>query len=278
MYSCICFVAEEVTPATYNRLTLHATNFFNEIFVPVFPYCLKASYICLVEIPPSTPVSSAKLTLQFEGLEVKSQNYTDLVPAGSDGRKLYLEWFNVDFEFPKEGDLVMTVYCNDWCYVNKWKISKGDGALRNRISPIPSSTSVDGRKSWNPLNHLKKEVRSKILISDPYLTSEFLRRFLDSTTAHWEVRVITSEKSFNVSVSPNDVDLKISHPNLQVRFDDLFHDRVIFRDGEEIIAFGASLKDLSSGRISFYQRIFDAEQTKETIKLLEESWNRGKPR
>ncbi|MFZ3000659.1 MAG: hypothetical protein WA071_10020 [Undibacterium umbellatum] len=272
-------LAEEVTRATFNRVTLHAANFSKEIFVPTFPYILKATYICLLDIPPDTPVSSLKLTLQLEGLEAaKSKEFVDAVPAGADGRFVCMEWSAVDFLIQNEGTLKLTAYCNDWIHIQKWKVCKGDGAVRKLSSTVPPSKSVDGRKHWNPLNGLRNEVMSKILISDPYLTPEFLRRFLDSTTTHWDVRVITSERNFNKHISPNDVDLRISHPNLKIRFDELFHDRVIYRDEEEVVVFGASLKDLSNNRISFYQRIFDAEQSEETITLLEESWNRGKPR
>lgn len=274
MITCKMFIAEEVTNATHGRLTLHAVNFTRSVAVPVFPYKLRASYICLLDFPEGQTITKATLSLQFDDLEAIP---LELPPPQNARRGMYMEWRGVDLVLPKPGTMRLTFRCEEFAHEMEWEVVLGPGGLRATTAAIPPTAVVDGRKAWDPLDHLKGEVVSKLTIADPYLTPEFLRRFLDERTKSWKVRVITSEEHFN-EASPNAVDLKVSHPNLEVRFDNLFHDRLLCRDDEEIYTFGASLKDTMRGRVSFFQRIYDQQQTTLCIALLEESWGKAKAR
>jgi len=150
----------------------------------------------------------------------------------------------------------------------------GAGPYRARVTEIPYAGVIDGRRTWNPLAELMMEVRQAILIVDQYITPEFIRDVLPSAGSTWRVRVITA-KEVAARFRQSSTELKTAFPRLEVRADTLIHDRFICCDGEGVYAFGHSLKDLLSGRVSFFHRIHDVVQAEAVRAVMQESWNRA---
>ena len=263
------FLCEEVTDATFGRQNLLASNLSDTVTAPQFPYLLHTTFFTLVGLLAGETARKIDLVLLLNG----EQKFFQSIDGPSQSDKSFnirIAWSQLEVLLECEGSMEIRVTVDGEVHSQVWTVVNGPAALRARSSGLASVLLIDANsKAANPLTHLLDETRNEIFIADQYVTQDFLRELMNGQAKRLQVKVLTQAKLYANGAAEN---LMSDFPNLEIRFDRLFHDRLVVRDWEEAYVFGASLKDLFHGRVSFFQRIFDRHQTAKTIALLSDCW------
>lgn len=273
MITCDAFIAEACGAASFGRRNFFGTNLGRRVLVPRFPYMLHAVFVVVVRAPAKTPLDDVRLTLTSTWGATFTYHVGSL-PSLDHEQTHSIEWSKLDFLLPTAGSFTIDVSAAGFSAAITWSVKAGEGPLRQNQTSLPPSSLLDGRGAWNPLAHLAREVRESLLIADQYATPEFIRSLLPPPPHGWSCRVIVSRRTA-VNHQEDWTALKNDIGRIEVRADDLIHDRFILRDDEEVYVFGHSLKDLDKGRISFFSRVYDEDQFRSIRDALAETWQRG---
>lgn len=266
-------LCEELTAATFGRQNLLGANFSDSITAPEFPYLLHTTFFTLINLEVGE--SARKIELELILNEVSSFKQSINGPENSEKNfNVRIAWSSLDILLKSTGNMELRVSVDGALYSQKWKVLTGPASLRANSGALPPALLIDSRLvGKNPLNQLLAEARNEILIADQFVTLDFLQELLSDKAKNLRVRIITNEtRGFNKEEAKK---LMANFSNLEIRFDRLFHDRLVCRDSEEVYVFGASLKDILHGRVSFFQRLFDHQQTVSTLALLNECWEKA---
>ncbi|WP_138500108.1 hypothetical protein [Nostoc sp. PA-18-2419] len=268
------FIVESTSPASFGRLNLQGVIFGRKIFIPKFPYHLTIHFVVLGKVPADMEICDLTLSISTNWADSFQYN-VGKISIADHVRHILIDWSKLEFIIPAPSNFTLTITWNNQAWSDNWQIIQGDGPLRATVTSVPNAAILGGRTKLNPISELMNEVREKLVIVDQYITSIFLQNVLPNHAVNWNIQVITglnTEADFQLNASQ----LRSKFPKLQVRQDNLIHDRFIIRDDEEIFAFGHSLKDLSRNKVSFFHRIYDQDQHDEIVQVVYESWNRAK--
>ena len=241
--------------------------------MPVFPYLLQAVFVVLIRAPANAPIEDLRLTLTSSWGATFTYHVGSL-PSLDREQAHSIEWSRLDFSLPTAGSFTLAITFTGVAASVTWSVEAGVGPLRQSLTSLPTAFLLDGRKSWNPLRDLAREVRTSLLLADQFATPEFIRSLLLPGLCAWTCKVLVSE-SMATRYKANWIALAADFAGFEVRADNLIHDRFVLRDDEEAYAFGHSLKDLNKGRVSFFSRIYDDEQFHMIRDALAESWQRA---
>ena len=273
MITCEAFIAEACTAASYGRRNFFGVNLGRRELVPAFPYLLHAVFVVLIRAPANTRVEDLRLTVT-SSWGTTFTYHVGSFPSLDREHAQAIEWSRLDFVLPKPGSFTLAItFIGGTASVN-WSVEAGVGPLRQNPTSLPTASLLDGRKSWNPLTDLAREVRTSLLLADQFATPEFIRSLLLPGLCTWTCKVLVS-KNMAITYKADWIALAADFADLEVRADNLIHDRFVLRDDEEAYAFGHSLKDLNKGRVSFFSRIYDDEQFQLIRDALAESWQRA---
>src|SRR5262249_4400024 len=146
-----------------------------------------------------------------------------------------IEWSKLDFLLPMAGKFTINVAAVGFSAAITWSVELGAGPLRRNVTSLPTAALLDGRKPWSPLSDLAREVRASLIVADQFATPEFVRSFLPPIPHAWSCKVLASRR-IGMNHQPDWIALKNDFPGLEVRADDLIHDRFVLRDDEEAYA------------------------------------------
>jgi hypothetical protein len=271
--SCDAFIAESSTPGSFGRRNYFGVNWGRTLLVPSFPYTLQVSFVIVLRVPAGRPVENLSASLSGPWGDAFS-HHLGSIPARDQEKAQVAEWSKLALLLPKPADLRLDVTFEEFARTFTWNAQQGPGPMRRGTTVLPGSSVLDGQASTNPLVQLANEVRASLMIADQYATPDFMRAFLPRDERAWRCRLIISERACRKSFAEW-ISLGKEYPNLEVRGDDLIHDRFVIRDDEEGYAFGHSLKDLDRGRVSFFSRVYDLEQFRLISEAMMKSWERG---
>ncbi len=274
MITCDAFIAEACTAGSFGRRNFFGVNLGRRVLVPTFPYVLQAVFVTLIRVPANTTVDNLRLTLTSTWGSTATYHVGSL-PSLDREQAHSIEWSRLDFSMPTPGSFALAITFAGFAANVTWSVEIGVGPMRQSLTDLPSSALLDGRRSWNPLANLAREVRTSLLLADQYATPDFIRSLFPAGHCAWTCKVLVSEKMAS-KYKADWLALSGTFASFQVRADNLIHDRFVLRDDEEAYAFGHSLKDLDKGRISFFSRIYDDEQFHNIRDALAESWQRAK--
>lgn len=273
--TCEVFLAESSTAGTFGRRNYFGVNWGRRVLVPGFPYTLQASFVVVLRAPAGMVVDNLTLELStFSGDKFK--HHAGTLEARDAERTYAIEWRELNCVLRAPGDFRLEVTATGFRHGATWTADVGPGPLRRGPTTLGGGSVVDCRRTQNPIADLAKEVRGSLMIADQYATPEFMRSLLPVGATPWACRLIVSRRSLRQHQAEW-LALMQEHPTLEVRADELIHDRFVLRDDEEAYAFGHSLKDLDKGRVSFFSRIYDVEQFQTIRDTMAESWNKGTP-
>lgn len=273
--TCEVFLAESFTPGTFGRRNYFGVNWGRRVLVPGFPYALQVSFVVVLRAPAGLAINDLSLALSSSWGD-NFKHHAGSLEAPDAELTYVVEWFGLNFVLREAGDFRLDVTATGLRHGATWTADVGPGPLRRNTTKLGGSSLIDSRRLQNPLADLASEVRGSLMIADQYATPEFMRSFLPATGAAWSCRLIVSDRSLRQNRQAW-LDLLKDQPALEVRADDLIHDRFIVRDDEEAYAFGHSLKDLDKGRVSFFSRIYDVEQFQLIRDTMTESWHKATP-
>jgi len=267
------FFCEQVTNGTFNRQNLIGANFSETLTCPVFPYGLHITFLTLIDLEPGEVAKSIKLELIINDISIAKHEVSG---PGHCVKSICarIEWSGLNILVGAAGTMKFRVQIDSSERFQIWNVEEGGGAHRAGIETLPVGMLIDGRSSMhNPFFTVLKQARKDILIADQYVSTSFLEELMMGLARNLTVKVITSERvgksAFNKETA---LGLMDRFSGLEIRFDKVFHDRLVVRDLEEVYVFGASLKDILHNRISFFQLIFDADQSRQTLELVQGIW------
>jgi hypothetical protein len=177
MITCDAFIAESCGPASFGRRNYFATNFGRRLFVPSFPYLLQATFVVVLRTPKNTPIEDLELTLTSSW----GQSFTKHLgtfPAADREACHSIEWSRLDTTILAEGSFTLACEFKGYAWSANWQVISGVGPLRQGPTALPGAAHLDGRRPWNPLADLAREVRSSLFLADPYATLGFLESLL----------------------------------------------------------------------------------------------------
>jgi len=271
--TCDAFIAESSTAGTFGRRNYMGVNWGRRVVVPGFPYALQVSFVVVMRVPAGIAIDELNFKLSTSWGD-EFNHHLGSFTAQNGERTFAIEWVKLELILKSEGDFRLDVTYTGFRQSITWTAGLGPGPLRRGPTTLAGSALIDGRSGASPLAQLASEVRGSLVIADQYATPEFMRSLLPSGEQRWICQLIVSKRCLR---QRRDAWLEIlqEHPSMEVRADDLIHDRFVVRDDEEAYAFGHSLKDLDSGRVSFFTRIYDVEQFQLIRQVIAESWERA---
>lgn len=263
---------EQISAATFDRRNLYGANLSDILYCPAFPYGLHATFLTLIDVDAGEVANEVKLELLLNDNLVYKYN------ASGPGKRVKdtyvrVEWSGLDIVIEAPGTMKMRTTVDEVERTQVWSVAQGKGARRTGGEKLPAGMLIDGRSMLhNPFFTVVNQAVGEILIFDQFVNTPFINDLMTRVAAHLKVRIVTrvtSRSGFDAEEARN---LMAIFSGLEIRTSKVFHDRLVVRDLEEVYVFGASLGDLLRDRVSFFQRIFDEEQSRLTLELVRATW------
>jgi len=122
------------------------------------------------------------------------------------------------------------------------------------------------------ISEILKSADKSISIIDNYINDEVLN-VLTIKKQDVLIKILTSSKSINPQLKNAIVLFNKQYRNLEIHLSDVFHDRFIFIDDNELYHFGASIKD-AGNRGFMFSRIEEEEIITLLKKKFDDEWNK----
>ncbi len=263
-------LSENCSQGTFNKFNLEGVHFPAEISLPSFPYSLHSNIVLLAEF--DEPISG-EIRVIFETFDENNQSVLKI-----GGRNLISETqLNVSliapisFEILSVGTLVAQIFIDKYRFEQRWLIKLGDGPFHARTDR-PMTGGVLGLNSTAlDIKSFLARATTSLTVIDPFLTDIAFQNIFTDVGANIEIKILTGLRQltdYRNSISA--IETKFS--NISIRASSTFHDRFVILNGNEVFAFGYSLKDISLPRISYFTKLFDLEEHEAVIDAFDNDW------
>ena len=285
------FIAEFAEAGTFGRVNFIGCNLSDEISIPSVPYAFRANAVLIADITAPVAPASVKVTFTIYAmdgstLELYSESGNKETESGPfDLKRTSWRIINIipfDFKLPCFGRLKMNIEFPGVSAETTWNIVQGEAAFTGQGAPAKASGVISASDPFDWASLLKSAIKS-IDIQDPYLELPLLPLLSKLSNSGIKIRIVTDEgrpkkngtKPRRSAIETEKKSLMAKFQNLNVRFSNTFHDRLIIIDGTEVFAFGHSFKDMNAGRISRFAKVSDKNEHDDFMREFENDWTQG---
>lgn len=267
---------DEVSVGQFGKLNLMGLNPGDSLTVPCVPYNLFSTLVIQISIGPGESTEGLAFTIRQNDLN-GTLCFEESHPIASLNRKDPNKSFSLFFIQPiiwtisTFGVIKFTVAsCKNELGSRVFNVVKGEAPVSALIAPITSSGVITQSKGFE-LNAILKSANKTLSLIDQFIKVDHLTDLLSVVPTGIAVRILTGLGSKGEYLS-NRSALDHLSQRVEVKFSKRFHDRYVIVNDEEYFHFGYSLKDLWSGRVSRYAKLYRKDEIDDLKDIYEGEW------
>lgn len=267
---------DEVSIGQFGKVNLLGLNPGDALAVPRVPYNLFSTLVIQIFFGPGESTEGLAFTIRQNDLN-GSSCFEESYPIANLNREDSDHDFSLFFVQPIAwtirtfGVVKFTVVsCKNELGSRVFDVVKGEAPVSALIAPITSSGVITESKGF-ALDAILKSANKALIFIDQFLKYDDLTDLLSVVPAGIAVRVLTGLRSRDEYLSKRSALDSLSQ-RVEVKFSKRFHDRYVIVNETEYFHFGYSLKDLWTGRVSRYAKLYRKDEIDDLRDICEAEW------